>query len=194
MLGDAHLELAKNGKSARLKIEQSKEKKLYVEHLRSIFHNWTPGEIHLVVHQLGENWAFSTTYSRSLLEYQQRFYKDKKRSIPQEIDNGFTALSFAYLYMDDGGVKSKESKGVFINTYSLIQDEQEFFCHFLFKKFHLKAKVVQDSKIYKGERRFYPRIYISGDSYDVLVALLKPYVLPMFSYKIPPPRSKKSFF
>ena len=194
MLGDGHLELAKNKKSARLKIEQSIEKRVYIEHLYQLFKSWSVSKIRLATHEKGINLTFSTLYSPDLLKYHQMFYKGTTRVIPQGIENEFTARSFAYLFMDDGGIKSKESKGVFINTYSLAQDEQESFCKFLDRIFNLKAKVVQDSKVYKSKRRFYPRIYISGKSFDTLVALLESYILPFFLYKIPPRRSEKSRF
>ena len=171
LVGDAHLELAENGKSARLKIEYSKEKLPYIEHVREIFQNWDPGSIREAPGEKKDNWAFSTKYSTSLLEYHQRFYSEKK-DIPQDIEIDFSARSFAYLYMDDGGIKSKESKDVYINTYCFPKDQQESFCEVLERKFKLNAKVVKD--------RQYDRIFISGYSYEILVDLLTPHVLPMF--------------
>lgn len=185
LLGDAHLELAQNGKSARLKIEYSKKSEFYIEHLHKIFESLHPGPIRDALGEKKTNLAFSTKYSIPLLEYHQRFYSEKK-GIPQDIGNDFTARSFAYLYMDDGGIKSKESKGVYINTYCFPKDQQEDFCEILQRKFQLEAKVVED--------RGSPRIYISGNSYETLVALLEPYILSTFQYKIPPPRKERSRF
>ena len=88
--------------------------------------------------------------------------------------------------MDDGGIKSKEAKGVFINTYCFPKDQQENFCKVLTEKLQLKAKVVDD--------RGYGRIFISGYSFETLVSLLTPYLLPLFQYKVPPPRSSRSRF
>ena len=79
LLGDAHLELAENGKSARLKIEYSKEKLPYIEHVREVFLDWDPGLIRDAPGEKKDNWAFSTKYSTSLLEYQKRFYLGEKR-------------------------------------------------------------------------------------------------------------------
>ena len=156
LVGDAHLELAENGKSARLKLEYSKEKLPYVEHLHEVFKSWDPGSIRDAPGKKKDNKAFSSKYSTSLLEYHRRFYSGEKR-IPQDIGENFTDLSLAYLYMDDGGIKSKQSKAVFINTYCFPKDQQEAFALFLKEKFKLEAKVVLD--------RGYDRIFISGESF-----------------------------
>ena len=191
LLGDGHMEIAQNGKSARLKIEQSCEKREYVEHLYKVFQNWNPGEI--VPATNSNNLKFSTGYSTSLLHYHQEFYRNpdnsiekKKRHIPKWIEHSFTDRSLAYLYMDDGGIKSEDSKGVFLNVYDLEYKDQAFLSSILEKKFSLNAKVVKD--------RTYHRIYISGYSYETFVALVGPWILPIFQYKIPPARKANSRF
>nr|YP_009106743.1 putative LAGLIDADG homing endonuclease [Elliptochloris bilobata]AIT95635.1 putative LAGLIDADG homing endonuclease [Elliptochloris bilobata] len=180
LLGDAHMEVAPDGKSARLKIEQSVRKQAYVEHLHHVFQDWFPGKIVPASHS--NNLKFSTKYSSSLLFYHTQFYGEKGRCVPRWMEHSFTARSLTYLFMDDGGIKSKSSKGVYINLYGLERKEQEFLCQILRRKFELQAKVVRD--------RHYYRIYISGHSYDVLVALLDPYILPSVRYKIPAPRKE----
>ena len=180
LVGDAHMELAPNRTSARLKIEQSVRKHAYVEHLHNVFQDWSPGKIVPASHS--HNLRFSTKYSSSLLFYHTQFYGEKGRCVPRWMEHSFTARSLTYLFMDDGGIKSKSSKGVFINVYGLEKREQEFLCQILRRKFELQAKVVRD--------RQYFRIYISGHSYDVLVALLDSYILPSMRYKIPAPRKE----
>ena len=180
LLGDAHMELAPNGKSARLKIEQSVKKQDYVEHLHHVFQDWSPGRI--VSASNSNNLKFSTSYSSSLRFYHTQFYGEKGRCVPRWMEHSFTPRSLAYLIMDDGGIKSKTSKGVYINVYGLVAREQEFLCEILRRKFELQAKVVRD-------RRF-RRIYISGHSYDALVALIDSYILPSARDKIPPPRKE----
>nr|YP_006666423.1 putative LAGLIDADG homing endonuclease [Trebouxiophyceae sp. MX-AZ01]AFQ93778.1 putative LAGLIDADG homing endonuclease [Trebouxiophyceae sp. MX-AZ01] len=180
LIGDAHMELAPNGKSARLKIEQQSKKRDYVEHLHQIFESWSPGDIALASNS--NNLRFSTRYSPSLTFYHTSFYGDKGRTLPRWLEHSFTARSLAYLIMDDGGTKSQESKAVYINVYGLGRGEQEFLCEILGRRFKLQAKVVRD--------RQYCRIYISGHSYEALVALIDPYILPSLRYKIPPPRKR----
>ena len=182
LLGDAHMELAPDGKSARLKIEQSVRKQDYVEHLHHVFQDWSPGRI--VSASNSNNLKFSTRYSSSLRFYHTQFYGEKSRCVPRWIEHSFTPRALAYLIMDDGGTKSKSSKGVYINVYGLGGREQEFLCKILRRKFELQAKVVRD--------RQYFRIYISGHSYDTLVALIDPYILPSVRYKIPPPRKERA--
>ena len=183
LLGDGHMELSPNGKSARLKIEQEGKKLDYVAHLHKVFLDWGAGLI--VPATNSNNFKFSTAFSPTLVHYHTSFYGSQKpgeRQIPRWIEHSFTARSLAYLIMDDGGIKSKQSKGLNINVYSLPKEEQEFLCNILERKFRLKAKVAKDRDRY--------RIYISGESYEELVALISDHILPCVRYKIPPPRKK----
>ena len=182
LLGDAHMELSPNGKSARLKIEQASKKREYVEHLHEVFNDWSPGEIAAASNS--NNLKFSTRYSTTLRFYHTEFYGEKGRCVPRWIEHSFTPRSLSYLLMDDGGIKSKASKGVYINVYGLAAREQEFLCEILRRKFALQAKVVRD--------RRHHRTYISGHSYDDLIALIDPYILPSLRHKIPPPRLSRS--
>lgn len=184
------MELAPNGKSARLKIEQSVRKQDYVEHLHHVFQDWSPGKIVPASH--ANNLHFSTRFSSSLLFYHTQFYGEsiygvKSRCVPRWLEHAFTPRSLAYLIMDDGGIKSKSSKGVYINLYGLGGREQEFLCEILRRKFELQAKVVR----FVSDRQF-RRIYISGHSYEALVALIDPYILPSARNKIPPPRKERA--
>ena len=183
LLGDGHMELSPNRKSARLKIEQEKERLGYVKHLHQVFRDWRPGPVRAATNS--NNFKFSTAFSPTLKFYHTAFYgveEPWERQVPNWIEHSFTARSLAYLIMDDGGIKSKQSKGLNINVYGLPKKEQEFLCDILQRRFKLRAKVAKDRKHY--------RIYISGESYEELVALIGEHVLPCVSYKIPPPRKK----
>ena len=186
LIGDGHsnknlIEVAPNKKSARLKIEQEVKKMEYVNHLHQLFSSLSPGEVTAATNS--NNVKFCTRYSSTLLFYHTAFYGTKEpwsRKVPRWIEHSFTARSLAYLIMDDGGIKSKDSKGMYINVYGLIKREQEFLCNIFARKFSLQAKTVKD--------REYHRIFISGHSYEVLIPLIDPYILPCVRYKIPPPR------
>ena len=183
LLGDGHMELSPNRKSARLKIEQEAEKLEYVKHLRQVFKDWRPGPI--IPATNSNNFKFSTAFSPTLTFYHTAFYgvqEPWERKVPRWIEHSLTARSLAYLIMDGGGIKSKQSKAININVYGLPRKEQEFLCTILQREFGLKAKVSKD-------REFY-RIYISGDSYETLVAFISEHILPCVSYQIPPPRKK----
>ena len=173
LLGDAHIEVSPNRKSARLKIEQASKKRDYVEHLHKVFSDWSPGNI--VAATNSNNIKFSTAFFTSILFYHSAFYGHEGRKVPRWIEHSFTARSLAYLIMDDGGTKSKESKAIYINVYGLPRREQESLCGILVRKFGLRQ---------------YCRIFISGYSYEDLVALIDPYILPSLRYKIPPPRKE----
>lgn len=186
MLGDAHLELAPNGKSARLLFCQMAKKDFYVKHLWEKLHNWGLSKIRFREREKGKVCEFKSRFTPTLLQYHKIFYDENKNKIIPNLSLDFTSRSLAYLFMDDGGLKSKEAKSVFINTYSLPWKEQEKFCNLLKNKFLLQAKVVSD----RGD----PRIFISGESYEILAYLLQLHILPGFEEKVPKPRSPKSRF
>jgi len=77
ILGDAHLEKSLNGLSYRLKIEQSKKKKEYIEHLYEIFKDWTISGIK----KNRNNLYFQTKYSESLLFFGKQFYNEEKKKL-----------------------------------------------------------------------------------------------------------------
>lgn len=184
LIGDGHIELAPNKKSARLKIEQEIKKMEYVSHIHQLFSNLSPGE--MIAATNSNNVKFCTRYSSTLLFYHTAFYGANKpwsRKVPRWIEHSFTARSLAYLIMDDGGTKSKDSKGMYINVYGLKRKEQEFLCNIFVRRFSLQAKTVKD--------REYHRIYISGHSYETLMPLIDPYILPCVRYKIPSPRKRR---
>jgi hypothetical protein len=120
LLGDAHLEF-QLGKW-RLKIEQSDFHKIYAQHLFDIFANFIKtSQLRKREVRLGSkvhvNWCFQTIgmNSEEFFFFANQFYAPKKR-VPPLIYELLTPRGLAYWYMDDGSIKSKQSKGVILNT------------------------------------------------------------------------------
>lgn len=82
--------------------------------------------------------------------------------------------------MDDGSIKSRESKGVILNTQAFQLADVERLIQSLQLKFDLQAWI-------RNQREGW-QIYISGNSYEKFSALIAPYVLPEMLYKLPLPR------
>jgi len=179
LLGDAHLE-----RPYRIVIEQGDKHKAYIEHLLGVFANFvgaSPPRKREV--RLGEkihiNWCFQTRHHVSFLFYAQQFYHPRKR-VPPIIHRLLTPRAIAYWYMDDGSIKSKQSKGVIFNTQGFCYKDVCTLCDVLAKKFQLKCWPRKQKEGYQ--------IYVSGDSYERLRELIYPYLIPEMAYKFPVPR------
>ncbi len=179
LLGDACLETLNNGRTYRLKIEQSEKHREYLYHLYDLFKEWvlTPprsrGRENLSL-------AFSTISHASFRFYAHQFYGDSGKKIPKLIHRWLTPVNLAYWYMDDGSIKSKESKGVILNTHSFSRSEVNRLAQVLGTVFGLEAKERKQKDGYQ--------VYISGNSYERFKEIVKPHILKSMWYKIPPPR------
>lgn len=131
-----------------------------------------------------EAWAFSTISHGSLRFYGKGFYRDGKKVVPKTIHRLLTPRGLAYWYMDDGSIKSKQSKGVILNTHSFSLKEVERLCEALQAKMSILA-TPRPQRV-GGEVRH--QIYISGRSYERLSELVSHFILPEMMYKFPPPR------
>ena len=183
LLGDGHLEQMSQV-TYRLKIEQSAEKSEYINHLYLIFKDCCYQEPILKIKPNGnKSLFFQTKTSISLNFYGKQFYKDKIKIIPWLLTRWLTPRVLAYWYMDDGSIKSKESKGTILNTQGFTKTEVEFLIELLKIKFNLEAKIRSQKDGYQ--------IYISGHSYELLKSLIYEYLLDSMKYKFPLERKTK---
>ena len=87
--------------------------------------------------------------------------------------------------MDDGSIKSKQSKGVLLNTQGFSLKDVTFLCKVISKKFGISVWPRSQKKATQHQ------IYISGKSYERLRDLITPYFTEDMWYKFPSPRKKK---
>lgn len=184
LLGDAHLETSSNGKTYRLKVEQSIKHKEYVGNLFEIFKEWvtSPPKERVSVRGGKESrkiW-FQTESVGELRFYGQLFYREKKKVVPKLIHRWLTPRALAFWYMDDGSIKSKQSKAVVLNTQGFSLNEVEKLCDVLSSKLGLDSK--------PRRQRDGWQIYISGRSYERFRELVNPFIHSSMMYKIPPSR------
>lgn len=138
---------------------------------------------------------FTTVSHKSLRFYGKSFYKDGVKVVPKGIGRLLTARGLAYWYMDDGSIKSRQSKGVILNTHSFSLAEVNLLCGVLNDKFGLRASLrprrlapasfARDGSDARAVRH---QIYISGHSYEAARELILPHLLPEMMYKFPTPR------
>lgn len=188
-LGDAHFETQNQGISYRIKFEQSLKHEAYINHLYTVFQNWvkTPPKqriIHYKNNKESINMRFSTVYASIFTFYGNQFYKNKTKIVPKLINRWLTPRALAYWYMDDGSMKSTQSKGVLLNTQGFSYTEVLCLCNALTKNFHLSCwPRKQKNKTYQ--------IYISGKSYEILRDVVYDFIIPEMRYKFPLPRTTK---
>lgn len=183
LLGDACLETQNAGRTYRLKIEQGAAHADYVQHLYEALRDWVLSPPRSKQGQTRGvttiNLAFQTVSHAELAEFGELFYRDRRKIVPVNIGDLLTARGLAYWYMDDGSMKSSESKGVLFNTHAYQPDEISTLIAVL-GEFGLDAKHRRQTD---GVQ-----IYVSGRSFERFVELVDPYVIEAMRYKVPQPR------
>lgn len=96
-------------------------------------------------------------------------YTNKKCITLKFLEN-FTAISLAYLFMDDG-YKTQSSIKIATNCFS--KQDLEIFIKFLKIKFNLHFNIHKDNSI-----------YLQSKDFKLFVSLIFPYLLESFYYKI----------
>lgn len=184
LLGDAHLETKNGGQSYRIKFEQSIKHKPYLDHLYMVFDGWvrTPPKEKLKRIETRENWNvwFQTLSHPSLRFYGQQFYNMNCKRVPPLINRLLTPRALAYWFMDDGSIKSKQSKAIIFNTHAFSTKCVENLCEVLKDKFGLLAK--------PRKQKDGLQIFVSGASFEVFFGLVGKFVIPEMKYKIPKAR------
>ena len=183
LLGDACLETQNAGRTYRLKVEQGLAHADYVRHLYEVLRDWVlspprpkQGQTRGVT---TINLAFQTVSHEELRQFGELFYRERRKVVPEQIEDLLTARGLAYWFMDDGSMKSSESKGVLFNTHAFRNNEIERLISVL-DRFGLVAR--------EREQPDGVQIYVSGRSYERFVELVDPYVIEAMRYKVPQPR------
>ncbi len=182
LLGDGCLETQNGGRTYRLKIEQSARHEAYVRHIHELFSEWvlTPPRRRLNRASNGTmtiNWTFQTISHEAFQPYGLQFYGGGRKKVPWLITDWLTARGFAYWFMDDGSMKSSESKGVLLNTQAYTPADIERLIEVLQERFGLQAKI--------RTQLDGCQIYIAGASYGRFSELIEPFVLEEMRYKVP---------
>ena len=193
ILGDAHLETQNNRITYRVKFEQSIKHKPYIEHLYEIFKNYvkTHPQLKLVKYKNNQtkdtkstNIRFATISSSTFTFFGKQFYKEKKKVIPKLIHRWLTPRALAYWYMDDGSMKSAQSKAVLLNTQRFSHAEVCILCNVLTQKFNISCWP-------RKQKQNTYQIFISGKSFETLHNCIYGFLIPEMLYKFPLPRKKK---
>ena len=184
LLGDAHLETQNQGQTYRLKIEQSQKHEDYVQHLYEIFKPWvlTPPQLKEKSVRGHTSWNcwFQTVSHGAFRFYAHQFYIERQKRVPRLIHRWLTPRALSYWFMDDGSMKSKQSKGVILNTQSYPLNDIQRLVGILQEKFGLQVKRRKQKEGFQ--------IYISGKSYERFRELIEPHLIASMRHKLPDAR------
>ena len=126
------------------------------------------------------SFAFSTVSHGAFRFYAQQFYVERRKRVPPLIHRWLTPQGLAYWYMDDGSIKSGQSKGVIFNTHGFSCEDVQRLIAVLQESFQLHASIRHQKD---GDQ-----IYVSGRSYERFRQLVDPFVINEMRYKIPQAR------
>lgn len=95
--------------------------------------------------------------------------------VPINLNRLLSPLSLAIWFMDDG-FKRKDSKGFYLCTSSFTNEEQYIIIKAIFHCFGIETRIHHQKK--------YERIFIPAKHAEVFNKIVKPFVLPVFKYKL----------
>ena len=179
MLGDGHLERQKGALSARLKIEHSIKQAAYVDWKYSEWREWvlTPPKQRQRRNRLGTvstNIGFTTVAHDALEQFRVRFYRERRKVIPEDLQ--LTPLRMAVWFMDDGSRKSRQCRGLYLNTQSFTSSEVRLLQDLMRRDVGVETSVRQQLD---G-----PQIYVPSSSVGNMVMFIEKEVLPCMRYKL----------
>ena len=179
LLGDAHLETT-NGRTYRLKVEGSWKHREYIWHLYEVLKTLATSEPKERVREYkGKRYRkvwFNTHYTGRLRFFAHQFYRDGRKVVPRLIHRWLTPRALAYWFMDDGSIKSHQTRGLIINTQGFSRKEVERLVKVLREKYGLKCKERRQREGYQ--------IYISAESYQRFKEIVQEYMHPSMMYKL----------
>lgn len=180
LLGDGHLETQNNGRTYRIKIEHSIKQKVYVDWLYSQFREWViiPPQIKVTTLNGTEfkKYWFNTISHGNLRFYAHQFYdKFHKKLISRFIKKWLTPLALAIWFMDDGSIKSHQTKSLILNTHCFVKKDLWRLQNAMKLKFNIILTLRKQREGYQ--------LFIPSEEADKFVNLINFYVLPEMKYK-----------
>lgn len=180
MLGDGCITGNQNGKQKnyRLKIGHSVKQKDLVFWKYEILKNFvlSPPSYRLE----NNSWGFRTISHPEITQIKNIFYRDKKKILPQNIENILKdKLALAVWYMDDGcrWISNGIERGLILNTQNFNPDEIQKLVELFIELYEIEPKVHKDHNRY----RLHIRV---KDQYE-FSDLFKEHIVDTLKYKLP---------
>lgn len=187
LLGDSWL--SKN-KMKGFETSHCIDQKDYFDHKKSLLSNFGINERELKSGYGSKIFTFRAGVNKikkiksPFQEFYDVCYQDGKKKITQEWLDKLSAISLAYLYMDDGSLKTQKNEHnnsyqATIHTNSYSKEENILLIKELWNKFGINAGLFED----KRKNVFY--IGISQNNSMHFFKIIAPYVLESMRYKLP---------
>lgn len=185
ILGDGCLKgISKRKMSSQLYVSQHSSKLPYLEWVHSQLDKGFA--MNPIKPKKGyEQYYFNTRPEKTLGYLFRKFYPEGKKIIPADMEILLKyPSSLAVWHMDDGTLdrRSKYHYNAMIATYGFSFGECERLTEALYKNFGLDVSVTRC----KMRDKMYPRLYVKSRSMDRFASLVKPYIHPIFHYKVNP--------
>lgn len=177
LLGDGSI--AKHGRHHRLFIKHKAAHEALAAWKRGVFNDFTSMPLHHFDQRLGERLypcaQFVTRTHPIFSEWRQRFYREGRKIVPDDIEELLVPVAVAAWFMDDG---TADRAGVSFQTHSFQRDEVETLAAVLRERYRLETSLNRN----KGAHV----VYVHGASVPALAALMAPAMLPELAYKLVP--------
>jgi LAGLIDADG DNA endonuclease family len=177
LLGDGSI--AKHGHHHRLFIKHKAAHLALAAWKRDVFDDFTSMPLHHFDQRLGDRLypcvQFVTRTNPIFSEWRQRFYRDGRKIVPENIEKLLAPVAVAVWFMDDG---TADRAGVSFQTHSFQHDEVERLAAALRDIYRLETGLNRN----KGAHV----VYVHGRSVPALAALIAPTMLPELAYKLVP--------
>lgn len=188
LLGDGCLRIMGRSKVPAFSVSHGESQKTYVLWKYEKLKRWVntpPWREERIYHRDNSrktfSWRFQTLSNSVFSNLYKTFYKNGKKIVPDNIENLLknSPLALTIWLMDDG---NKNHQAVFLNTQSFSFSQQQKLCKALYTVFGLYVTLNKHSKS-KGVQLY--RIRINTKSTQKLKNIVRGYILPQFTYKLP---------
>lgn len=181
ILGDGSL--AKHGRSHRLHVKHKADHVALVEYKHTVFGDFVSMPVYHFDQRLsgkGHPCAqFATRTNPVFSEWHSRFYLERRKIVPADIEVLLSPLAVAVWFMDDGAA---DYAGVTFQTHNFEWAETKRVADVLEGKFRLAAT------LRRNRGRWI--IYVGAGSLPRLGQLIRPHLLEEFAYKLEPRKER----
>lgn len=150
--------------------------KAYLYWLYDIFTLYVSSGVNCYTKKNFEQYSFQTLMFPFFKIYKDMFYNSttKCKIVSLSVEKELTPIALAFWFMDDGS-NSKRSLGFILCCHNFTQCDVNLLSSTINLKFNLNSEVRKDRKYFV--------IYIPGESRQIFIDLIKPFMMPEMLYK-----------
>lgn len=177
LLGDGSI--AKHGHHHRLFIKHKAAHEALAAWKRDVFADFTSMPLHHFDQRLNGRLypcvQFVTRTSPVFSTWRERFYRDRRKIVPADIEELLAPPAVAAWFMDDG---TADRAGVSFQTHSFTREEVERLAAALMSRYGLKTSLNRNKGAWV--------VYVHGSSVADLATAIAPSLIPELAYKLVP--------